>query len=139
MKIKRTKLRIPVLESCGSPSDVKILESTPFAAMVVCEFLPVGTWLSLVEHSLGVRGVGSSNLPVPTNSFSWIPQDIRKAHFCYANMGHRISSIQGSIKPPVRPPTGTRLWKRTCHNVRRCSLSIGERQVGVAGSLPDPV
>ncbi len=27
----------------------------------------VGTWLSLVEHSLGVRGVGSSNLPVPTN------------------------------------------------------------------------
>src|SRR6266851_3016257 len=32
-------------------------------------FLPVGTWLSLVEHSLGVRGVGSSNLPVPTNLF----------------------------------------------------------------------
>src|SRR5947207_3004820 len=30
-------------------------------------FLFVGTWLSLVEHSLGVRGVGSSNLPVPTN------------------------------------------------------------------------
>ena len=30
---------------------------------------PVGTWLSLVEHSLGVRGVGSSNLPVPTNTF----------------------------------------------------------------------
>ena len=29
-------------------------------------FLSVGTWLSLVEHSLGVRGVGSSNLPVPT-------------------------------------------------------------------------
>ncbi len=30
----------------------------------------VGTWLSLVEHSLGVRGVGSSNLPVPTIQFS---------------------------------------------------------------------
>jgi hypothetical protein len=29
-------------------------------------FFAVGTWLSLVEHSLGVRGVGSSNLPVPT-------------------------------------------------------------------------
>ena len=29
---------------------------------------PVGTWLSLVEHSLGVRGVGSSNLPVPTKT-----------------------------------------------------------------------
>src|ERR1700736_5853298 len=33
----------------------------------------VGTWLSLVEHSLGVRGVGSSNLPVPTNLLkSWM-------------------------------------------------------------------
>ncbi len=31
----------------------------------IADFL-VGTWLSLVEHSLGVRGVGSSNLPVPT-------------------------------------------------------------------------
>jgi hypothetical protein len=29
----------------------------------------LGTWLSLVEHSLGVRGVGSSNLPVPTIHF----------------------------------------------------------------------
>src|SRR5215472_14761381 len=27
--------------------------------------------LSLVEHSLGVRGVGSSNLPVPTIRFSY--------------------------------------------------------------------
>ena len=35
-------------------------------------FLPVGTWLSLVEHSLGVRGVGSSNLPVPTNTFQML-------------------------------------------------------------------
>jgi hypothetical protein len=33
----------------------------------ICGIFPVGTWLSLVEHSLGVRGVGSSNLPVPTN------------------------------------------------------------------------
>ena len=32
-------------------------------------FSHVGTWLSLVEHSLGVRGVGSSNLPVPTIHF----------------------------------------------------------------------
>jgi hypothetical protein len=32
----------------------------------VARLHPVGTWLSLVEHSLGVRGVGSSNLPVPT-------------------------------------------------------------------------
>ena len=34
----------------------------------------VGTWLSLVEHSLGVRGVGSSNLPVPTiHCFNGLP------------------------------------------------------------------
>src|ERR1700746_3172593 len=45
-------------------------EYSPYAS--VCwkcppKLLNVGTWLSLVEHSLGVRGVGSSNLPVPTN------------------------------------------------------------------------
>jgi hypothetical protein len=44
-------------------------EYSPYAS--VCwkcppKLLNVGTWLSLVEHSLGVRGVGSSNLPVPT-------------------------------------------------------------------------
>jgi hypothetical protein len=33
----------------------------------------VGTWLSLVEHSLGVRGVGSSNLPVPTIIINYLP------------------------------------------------------------------
>jgi hypothetical protein len=33
----------------------------------------VGTWLSLVEHSLGVRGVGSSNLPVPTIEINHLP------------------------------------------------------------------
>ena len=36
----------------------------------------VGTWLSLVEHSLGVRGVGSSNLPVPTINLQ-IPNSLR--------------------------------------------------------------
>jgi hypothetical protein len=38
------------------------------ATVAPVESFLVGTWLSLVEHSLGVRGVGSSNLPVPTNS-----------------------------------------------------------------------
>ena len=38
------------------------------ATVTLVESFLVGTWLSLVEHSLGVRGVGSSNLPVPTNS-----------------------------------------------------------------------
>jgi quercetin dioxygenase-like cupin family protein len=30
---------------------------------------PVGTWRSLVAHTLGVRGVGGSNPPVPTIFF----------------------------------------------------------------------
>ena len=49
-------------------------KSTPLRTLHVHSRFPVGTWLSLVEHSLGVRGVGSSNLPVPTNFFvSFIP------------------------------------------------------------------
>src|SRR2546428_8102301 len=49
----------------------KILWSTPPLILdsLVQRLPTVGTWLSLVEHSLGVRGVGSSNLPVPTNFF----------------------------------------------------------------------
>jgi hypothetical protein len=46
--------------------DVKFRYPTPHRLLWRC-LLEVGTWLSLVEHSLGVRGVGSSNLPVPTN------------------------------------------------------------------------
>jgi hypothetical protein len=43
----------------------------------LCKVKPaVGTWLSLVEHSLGVRGVGSSNLPVPTI------QNQKTTHLC---------------------------------------------------------
>src|SRR2546428_8905862 len=47
----------------------KILWSPPPLILdsLVQRLPTVGTWLSLVEHSLGVRGVGSSNLPVPTN------------------------------------------------------------------------
>ena len=41
-------------------------ERTPPLELATAESIRVGTWLSLVEHSLGVRGVGSSNLPVPT-------------------------------------------------------------------------
>src|SRR4051812_37768635 len=50
----------------GHKSGVKF-RSSPYrlAGWPIDSFL-VGTWLSLVEHSLGVRGVGSSNLPVPT-------------------------------------------------------------------------
>ena len=37
----------------------------------------VGTWLSLVEHSLGVRGVGSSNLPVPTKKSGFFESKVK--------------------------------------------------------------
>ena len=40
----------------------------------------VGTWLSLVEHSLGVRGVGSSNLPVPTISVVTVQIPLSAVH-----------------------------------------------------------
>ena len=39
----------------------------------------VGTWLSLVEHSLGVRGVGSSNLPVPTINLPFFFEELAGA------------------------------------------------------------
>ncbi len=45
------------------------LIKTPKAGSRKSRLHYVGTWLSLVEHSLGVRGVGSSNLPVPTIQF----------------------------------------------------------------------
>src|SRR3954465_13492705 len=43
----------------------------------------VGTWLSLVEHSLGVGGVSSSNLLVPTN------------HSCNFSFGSRYPCQSG--------------------------------------------
>jgi hypothetical protein len=49
----------------------------------------VGTWLSLVEHSLGVRGVGSSNLPVPTK----ISHCYRAfSHFCVGSLHAQINA-----------------------------------------------
>ena len=63
----RVKLR-PFRHRPGAPSisDRLFLAPEPLR-MSGSEPSSVGTWLSLVEHSLGVRGVGSSNLPVPTN------------------------------------------------------------------------
>ena len=61
---------------CNSSADSSVeLPSKPLRwrltvgrtlTVALVESFLVGTWLSLVEHSLGVRGVGSSNLPVPT-------------------------------------------------------------------------
>jgi hypothetical protein len=62
------------MESPRLASSCKCYNQSELAAVITpfscaADFLVVGTWLSLVEHSLGVRGVGSSNLPVPTISF----------------------------------------------------------------------
>jgi hypothetical protein len=54
----------------------------------------VGTWLSLVEHSLGVRGVGSSNLPVPTIHTAHSPNK--------ASQKHERTAGDGGAKPATR-------------------------------------
>jgi hypothetical protein len=60
------------LESdCSSAQSANVIIRTELSAVITpfsctADSFVVGTWLSLVEHSLGVRGVGSSNLPVPT-------------------------------------------------------------------------
>jgi hypothetical protein len=54
-------------------------------------FSAVGTWLSLVEHSLGVRGVGSSNLPVPTIlHFSYVERSLES--------GIKICAVDGAVQ-----------------------------------------
>jgi hypothetical protein len=58
-------------DSLDSKTLVPVIRGVEFPSQPRSNFpvrTSVGTWLSLVEHSLGVRGVGSSNLPVPTNS-----------------------------------------------------------------------
>src|SRR5215469_14394052 len=62
----------------------------------------VGTWLSLVEHSLGVRGVGSSNLPVPTIVFNAHPVHCPCPR---ARLGSRIDPrIPPNLLPETKPP-----------------------------------
>jgi hypothetical protein len=56
-----------ITTSHATAPSVELLSQTLPLHPTRCRGFPaVGTWLSLVEHSLGVRGVGSSNLPVPT-------------------------------------------------------------------------
>ena len=56
--LSQAKTALGGVKSLSQPHPLRLQSSSGF--------LLVGTWLSLVEHSLGVRGVGSSNLPVPT-------------------------------------------------------------------------
>src|ERR1700761_476526 len=64
----------------------------------------VGTWLSLVEHSLGVRGVGSSNLPVPTIK----NQRLAQPHISQSQM---IVVKFGGTPPHLTCLTATEAWK----------------------------
>ncbi len=43
------------------------------ASSVIITCFMIGTWRSLVAHTLGVRGVGGSNPPVPIFPFSVDP------------------------------------------------------------------
>jgi hypothetical protein len=65
-------------------------------------FFLVGTWLSLVEHSLGVRGVGSSNLPVPTICLSRLaifPAPNQEKHFDRSRLSRTIQVIALAVVP----------------------------------------
>src|SRR6185437_5125666 len=72
-----------------------------------------GFWLSLVEHSLGVRGVGSSNLPVPTKNFSCAITLDQPSELACVNLVH-----DREARRRLKAPTGTqegaveqRSWK----------------------------
>src|SRR5512135_2724766 len=73
--------------------------------------IAVGTWRSLVAHSLGVRGVGSSNLPVPT-SFSFSQRSFDSA----------------TLRSGFRPRAPARHLRRLTH--ARETAQLGVRGVG---------
>ena len=64
----------------------------------------VGTWLSLVEHSLGVRGVGSSNLPVPTININYLQLQIHPHSVSRKSRDLQLSSV--TEEPTDLTPTG---------------------------------
>ena len=102
------------LDSTGSTqteyrNGCSIMNLTPILQRGIPSF-HVGTWLSLVEHSLGVRGVGSSNLPVPTilkisgfRGFAFQPRILRRV-------------TNHPAWPPWRVVTSGVMWgrHRTC-------------------------
>jgi hypothetical protein len=67
---------------------------------------PVGTWLSLVEHSLGVRGVGSSNLPVPTIKINYLQDSppasasLNRNNWTLIDGGEEAVRVTLSASPP---------------------------------------
>src|SRR5258708_112145 len=111
----------------------------------------VGTWLSLVEHSLGVRGVGSSNLPVPTNSSapgSFAPLRISPAGLCFAHASSRIRLPCTSVfflfvRPcieshtlPLCPPRKSKIKSHTCACGPLSGLRTSSRRLRAFPSHP---
>jgi hypothetical protein len=87
----------PVSAECYNQPDLTLPSLTRAALS-----FDVGTWLSLVEHSLGVRGVGSSNLPVPTillfataPSSSWLHREDPSASLRISAAGSRSCRLHG--------------------------------------------
>src|SRR5438552_19186865 len=82
----------------------KILWSTPPLILdsLVQRLPTVGTWLSLVEHSLGVRGVGSSNLPVPTNHLSCRPFRNLRAYPSFTFEPGTCTSVEKEVSEHFR-------------------------------------
>jgi hypothetical protein len=78
--------------------------------------LPVGTWLSLVEHSLGVRGVGSSNLPVPTIQVGCQPSAVGVQN------SETASTKQPNEEMP-HSPRGCEKWG-ICLEYQSCHLMV---------------
>src|SRR5690242_15364193 len=80
--------------------------------------LRVGTWLSLVEHSLGVRGVGSSNLPVPTNFSSQHSAVSSQAKQFWLSPQGTFSALLRIFHCTGNPATSTS--PRSAHAVQTC-------------------
>ncbi len=73
----------------------------------------VGTWLSLVEHSLGVRGVGSSNLPVPTITSNQNVGLVLPALAAYAaGLQQHQGQREAGVKPPVAVAAAHRILQQ---------------------------
>jgi hypothetical protein len=90
---------------------------------------PVGTWLSLVEHSLGVRGVGSSNLPVPTIKINHLQENPA----CIASPqsgADAISALPRNFLVPRVPARNT--WDAALNRDNGNLIDGGEEAVRVA-------
>ena len=86
-------------------------QRTPPTASSPLESFKVGTWLSLVEHSLGVRGVGSSNLPVPTNlQLSFFPVHLQSSFASRTRRQELCGETEKPLKRCFSQEASEKLW-----------------------------